>query len=71
VYKFIILQTHDKERALKRYNQLLSYQLKIHLWTQDSSFFKVYFTFPAIAKDTARIKGSLENDYAHRVIIER
>jgi len=29
IYKFIILRTHNKEHALKRYNQLLSYQLRL------------------------------------------
>jgi hypothetical protein len=70
-YKFIILETYNKFRALKRYNQLLSYQLKINLYTKDSSFFKVYFAFPALPKDTIAIKDSLNTVYAHRVIIER
>jgi hypothetical protein len=69
--KFIILQTHNKERALKRYNQLLSYFLKVKMDTNDSSFFKVYFAFPARMKDTVHIKDSLEREYAHRVVIER
>ena len=71
MYKFVILRTHNKERALKRYNQLLSYQLKINLWTEDSTYFKVYFSFPALPKDTSRIKESLESEYAHSVFIER
>ena len=70
-YKFIILATYNKERALKRYNQLRSYDLKINLYTKDSTFFKVYFTFPAAARDTVHIKDSLSREYAHRVIIER
>ncbi len=69
-YKYVILQTHDKARALKRYNQLLSYDLKINLYTQDSSFFKVYFTFPASPKDTVHIKDSLYREYAHQITIE-
>ncbi len=71
MYKFIILETANKARALKRYNQLLSYDLKINMYTKDSSFFKVYFTFPALAKDTVHIKDSLLRQYAHQVIIER
>ena len=71
VYKFIILQTHNKERALKRYNQLQGYQLKINMETKDSSYFKVYFSFPALAKDTIHIKDSLRREYAHDVVIER
>ena len=69
--KFIILQTHDKAHALKRYNQLLGFKLKINLETQDSSFFKIYFSFPAMMKDTVRIKDSLEREYAHKVVIEK
>jgi hypothetical protein len=71
LYKFIILETHNKIHALKRYNQLLGYQLKINLYTLDSSFFKVYFSFPARPRDTVRIKDSLSNVYAHSVRIER
>ena len=71
VMKFIILQTHNKERALKRYNQLLNFQLKIKMDTQDSSFFKVYFSFPASFKDTVHIKDSLRREYAHEVVIEK
>jgi hypothetical protein len=71
LYKFIILETYNKFYALKRYNQLLSYNLKINLYTKDSSFFKVYFAFPARSKDTLYIKDSLNSVYAHKVIIER
>lgn len=70
-YRFIILRTHNKERALKRYNQLLSYELKINMETKDSSYFKVFFSFPALSKDTTHIKDSLRREYAHDIIIER
>jgi hypothetical protein len=70
-YKFIILRTHNKEHALKRYSQLQGYQLKVNLETKDSLYFKVYFSFPALAKDTIHIKDSLEREYAHKVILER
>jgi len=70
-YKYIILQTYNKDRALKRYNQLRSFQLKINLYTKDSSFFKLYFSFPAASKDTIHIKDSLSREYAHSVTIER
>ncbi|HEX4372581.1 MAG TPA: hypothetical protein VHZ50_04660, partial [Puia sp.] len=40
-YKFVILETNNKYKALRRYNQLLSYLLKIKLQTKDSSFFKL------------------------------
>lgn len=71
LYKFNVLETANKYRALKRYNQLLSFDLKIHLYTQDSSFFKVYFSFPALPKDTIHIKDSLQREYAHSITIEK
>jgi hypothetical protein len=70
-YKFIILATTDKPHAMRRYNQLTSFDLKVHLYQKDSSFFKVYFQFPALAKDTAHIKDSLRKEYAHEVLIEQ
>jgi len=70
-YKFIILSTYNKERALKRYNQLRSFELKINMYTKDSTFFKLYFAFPAAPKDTVHIKDSLTREYGHSVIIER
>lgn len=70
-YKYIILATPNKYRALKRYNQLLSFDLKIKMDTKDSSFFRLYFTFPARIKDTLRIKDSLNNQYGTKTIIER
>jgi len=71
IYKFIILETYNKFHALKRYNQLLSYNLKINMYTKDSTFFKVFFAFPALPKDTLVIKDSLNTVYAHKVTIER
>jgi hypothetical protein len=70
IYKFVVLSTYDKEHALRRYRQLLSFDLKAHLFEKDSSFFKVYFQFPALTKDTVHIKDSLKRQYAHEVIIE-
>jgi hypothetical protein len=69
-YKFIILATANKPHAIRRYNQLLGFDLKIHLYQQDSTFFKVYFQFPALPKDTIHIKDSLRREYAHNVTIE-
>jgi hypothetical protein len=69
-YKFVVLSTYNKSHALRRYNQLLSFDLKIHLYQKDSSFFKVYFQFPALAKDTTHIKDSLKREYAHEITIE-
>ena len=71
MYKFIILDTHNKSRALRRYNQLLSYDLNVKLFQKDSAYFKVYFLFPSLVKDTSRIKDSLMREYAHSVHIER
>ena len=70
LYKFVILATDNKAYALKRYQQLISFDLKAHFSEKDSSFFKVYFQFPALAKDTIRIKDSLRRQYAHSVHIE-
>jgi hypothetical protein len=69
-YKFIVLTSYNKPHALRRYNQLLSFDLKIHLYQKDSSFFKVYFQFPAFARDTTHIKDSLRREYAHEITIE-
>jgi hypothetical protein len=71
LYKFILLETNNKYKALRRYNQLLSFLLKIKMETTDSNFFKVYFTFPALPKDTLRIKDSLNRVYANKIIIEQ
>lgn len=70
-YKFIILATDNKPYALKRFNQLSSFNLKVHFYQKDSSYFKIYFQFPAMAKDTIHIKDSLRKEYAHQVIIEQ
>jgi hypothetical protein len=69
-YKFVILNSANKDHALRRYNQLISFGLKPHLYQKDSSYFKVYFQFPALSKDTTHIKDSLRREYAHNVIIE-
>ena len=70
-YKFVILATPNKEHALRRYRQLISFDLKAHFFQKDSSLFKVYFQFPALSKDTVRIKDSLKRQYAHEVNIEQ
>ncbi len=70
-YKFVILSTYNKSHALKRYKQLVGFDLKAHLYQKDSTFFKVYFQFPALAKDTIQIKDSLRKQYAHDVTIEQ
>jgi predicted transcriptional regulator len=71
LYKFVILATDKKYKALKRYEQLLSYQLRVKMYTKDSTFFKVYFAFPCLAKDTVHIKDSLNLVYGTKVFLER
>ncbi len=68
-YKFIILST-DKARAMRRYNQLIGFNLKAHYYHVDSTY-KVYFQFPALARDTAHIKDSLRREYGAVVMIEK
>ena len=69
-YKFIILETDDKPRAMRRYNQLIGFNLKAHYSRVDSTY-KVFFQFPALARDTTHIKDSLRKEYAADVTIER
>jgi hypothetical protein len=70
LYKFIILETDRKARALRRYNQLLGFQLNIKMDQRDSSYFKLYFPIMATIRDTTHIKDSLADVYAARVTIE-
>ncbi len=69
-YKFIVLQTANKARALRRYNQLVSFDLNIKMETKDSTWFKLYFPITATARDTTHIKDSLATFYASKVTIE-
>lgn len=71
LYHFVILRTENKNHALRRYNQLLGYQLNIHMETKDSSFFKLYFPIAAAIKDTTHIRDSLADVYASRITIEQ
>jgi hypothetical protein len=72
-YKFIIETTFNKNRALRRYEQLKSYMLDVRMdATPDSSMFKIYFQFPAQPADTNHIKDSLVKFYnARKVVIEQ
>ena len=70
-YKFIILETTRKGHALRRYNQLLGFQLNIKMEQKDSSFFKLYFPINATIRDTTHIRDSLADVYAAHVRIER
>jgi hypothetical protein len=69
-YKFIILVTNDKPHAMRRYNQLISFDLKAHYYHKDSTY-KVFFEFPALNKDTTHIKDSLRREYGHSITIEQ
>jgi hypothetical protein len=66
----VILQTANKGHALRRYNQLLGYQLNIKMDQKDSSFFKLYFPIAAAPRDTTQIKDSIADVYASKVSIE-
>jgi hypothetical protein len=70
LYKFVILETVRKGRALRRYNQLLGYQLNIKMDQKDSSYFKLYFPIAAAVRDTTHIKDSLIDVYNAHVRIE-
>jgi hypothetical protein len=70
LYKFVILRTDNKDHALRRYAQLLGYQLNIKMDQRDSSYFKLYFPISAKIRDTTHIKDSLIDVYAARVTIE-
>lgn len=70
LYKFVILETTKKGRALRRYNQLLGYQLNIKMDQKDSSYFKLYFPIAATIRDTTHIRDSLMDVYAAHVTIE-
>jgi hypothetical protein len=70
LFRFVILQTANKGHALRRYNQLLGYQLNIKMDQRDSSFFKLYFPIAARPRDTTQIKDSIADVYASRVSIE-
>lgn len=71
LFHFVILATANKGHALRRYNQLLGYQLNIHMYQRDSSFFKLYFPIATPLRDTTRIKDSLADVYEAHVSIER
>lgn len=70
LYKFVILRTENKGHALRRYNQLLGFQLNIKMDQKDSTYFKLYFPIMATVRDTTHIKDSLADVYAAHVVIE-
>lgn len=70
LYRFVILRTPNKNHALRRYNQLLGYQLNIKMEQKDSTYFKLYFPIAAAIRDTTHIRDSLADVYAAQVSIE-
>ena len=70
-YKFVILETTRKGHALRRYYQLLGFQLNIKMEQKDSSYFKLYFPISATIRDTTHIRDSLADVYAAHVRVER
>ena len=69
-YKFVVLNTPNKRRAMNRYNQLRQTSA-VKMETKDSTNFKLYFLIPATASDTSRIRDSLSRYYANRVVVEQ
>jgi hypothetical protein len=67
-YKFIIETTNRRERAFRRYNQLVELRSGIRMETADSITYKLYFVLPANPTDTSRIKDSLRIFYASRIV---
>lgn len=67
-YKFVIERTTNKERAMRRYNQLIEHFAPVKMETADSILFKLYFVLPASPADTARIRDSLKTWYGRKVV---
>lgn len=71
MYKFIIETDNSKERALRHYNQYVSYKMNVELQTSDSITFKILYNLNATPADTTRIKDSLMRNLGRKVIIEQ
>lgn len=69
-YKYI-LETANKERALKRYKQLKTNLWDVHLETTDSLAFTLYLSLPKSGADTTRVKDSLSMMTGKRVYIAK
>jgi hypothetical protein len=68
-YKFIIEKTANKLRAQKRFTQLKDNRADIKMESSsDSTLFSLYFTIPAAASDTARIRDSLKVWYGRQQV---
>lgn len=57
-YKYV-LETANKDRALKRYKQLKTNLWDVHMETADSVAFTLYLSLPKLGSDTTRVKDSL------------
>jgi len=62
-YKFVLEQSNNKARAIKRINQLELISPRMKMETSDSTTFKIYVVLPGSASDTSRIKDSLNTWY--------
>jgi hypothetical protein len=71
IFRYVLENTDNKKRALKRYSQLKSLAIDVKMETPDSINFKLYFVIPSTAADTIRIKDSLHNYYGKKVIVEQ
>ena len=70
-FRYVLENTNNKKRALKRYTQLKSLAIDVKMETVDSINFKLYFVIPSTAADTIRIKDSLHNYYGRKVMVEQ
>ncbi|KIC94325.1 hypothetical protein [Flavihumibacter solisilvae] len=70
-WRYIILETSNKNRAIRRLNQLQEMNQKVSLITKDSVRFKVFITLPTLPGDTSKVIDSLSRFYAYRVVIDK
>jgi hypothetical protein len=61
-YKFIVERT-TKARAMRRYNDLISFGSKIKYETTDSVNYRLFYLLPATPADTTRIRDSINRWY--------
>jgi hypothetical protein len=57
-YRFVI-EVANKQRAIRRYDMLKKGGVPVHISTEDSITYKLFFELPATPADTARISDSL------------
>jgi hypothetical protein len=68
-FKFV-LETAGPQRAFYRYNKLKSYDWDVHMETNDSVKYKIFFLLTIPARDTARVLDSLTLLNGRKVFIE-